>query len=269
MGDAPRPGGWRQDPRRRAQALARWALRDDAPDRAHGVPQGSPRRREEAPRGPGRRQRPHQQRLDTRRAARRPRHREGDGQVDRTRARDGVVQEPRVHERPARIVAAEVGEGRPGRRAVEAGRPEGHLQPQAPEPGAQAARRAGGQGMTSTQTAAVPRVEEPIRLRGASKVYGHTGDAVPALDAISLDVAPGEFVCLLGASGCGKSTLLNLVAGLDRPSAGSGDTGTNRTTVMFQEAALFPWLTARGDGELPPKNRKGPRAARHPQAGEL
>ena len=44
-----------------------------------------------------------------------------------------------------------------------------------------------------------------------------------ALDRVSLDVAPGEFVCLLGASGCGKSTLLNLVAGLDRPTAGTVD----------------------------------------------
>ena len=47
-----------------------------------------------------------------------------------------------------------------------------------------------------------------------------------ALDRVSLDVAAGEFVCLLGASGCGKSTLLNIVAGLDRPTAGTVEVAT-------------------------------------------
>ena len=56
-----------------------------------------------------------------------------------------------------------------------------------------------------------------ISLDAVSKVFGHTGDATHALDRVSLDVARGEFVCLIGASGCGKSTLLNLVAGLDQP----------------------------------------------------
>ena len=73
---------------------------------------------------------------------------------------------------------------------------------------------------------------------------------VLALDRVSLDVAPGEFVCLLGASGCGKSTLLNLVAGLDQPTSGDVDVRANRTALMFQEAALFPWLTVRGNVEL-------------------
>ncbi len=72
---------------------------------------------------------------------------------------------------------------------------------------------------------------------------------MPALDQVSLNVGAGEFVCILGASGCGKSTLLNLVAGLDRPTAGTVDVD-GRTTLMFQEAALFPWLTARGNVEL-------------------
>jgi NitT/TauT family transport system ATP-binding protein len=57
-------------------------------------------------------------------------------------------------------------------------------------------------------------------------------------------------VCLLGASGCGKSTLLNIVAGLDRPTSGQVRVRANRTGLMFQEAALFPWLTARGNVEL-------------------
>jgi NitT/TauT family transport system ATP-binding protein len=102
-----------------------------------------------------------------------------------------------------------------------------------------------------------------------SKVFGTEGNALHALDNISLDVAPGEFVCLLGASGCGKSTLLNIVAGLDRPTQGTVDTGTNHTTLMFQESALFPWLTARGNVELPLKIRKVARAERHRKAAEL
>lgn len=54
-------------------------------------------------------------------------------------------------------------------------------------------------------------------------------------------MAPGEFVCLVGASGCGKSTLLNLVAGLDRPSGGQiGIAGDASPGLMFQEPALFP-----------------------------
>jgi len=116
-------------------------------------------------------------------------------------------------------------------------------------------------------------VGEPTRsavlIDHVSKVYGTEGNSLHALDTITLDVAQGEFVCLLGASGCGKSTLLNLVAGLDRPTTGTIDTGTNRTGLMFQESALFPWLTARGNIELPLKIRKVPRAERHQKAAEL
>ena len=108
-----------------------------------------------------------------------------------------------------------------------------------------------------------------VILDRVSKVFGTEGSTLHALDNITLDVAPGEFVCLLGASGCGKSTLLNIVAGLDRPTAGTVSTGDNRTTLMFQESALFPWLTARGNVELPLKIRKIPRAERHRKAESL
>ncbi len=88
-----------------------------------------------------------------------------------------------------------------------------------------------------------------VRVAGVSKAYGDSRDAVLALDGIDLAVARGEFVCLLGASGCGKSTLLNLVAGLDRAGLGSVEVH-GRTGLMFQEAALFPWLTVHKNVEL-------------------
>ena len=123
------------------------------------------------------------------------------------------------------------------------------------------------------ESSTAPPVEDSTRsalvLDRVSKVYGTQGNSLHALDNITLDVKKGEFVCLLGASGCGKSTLLNVVAGLDHPSAGTIDTGDAHTTLMFQESALFPWLTARGNVELPLKIRKMPRAQRHKKADEL
>jgi NitT/TauT family transport system ATP-binding protein len=101
-------------------------------------------------------------------------------------------------------------------------------------------------------------------------VFGSGSHAVRALDGLTLDVAPGEFVCLVGASGCGKTTLLNIVAGLDHPSAGSVDVGGNKVALMFQEGALFPWLTARGNVELALKlSGHKDRKARTARAREL
>jgi NitT/TauT family transport system ATP-binding protein len=108
-----------------------------------------------------------------------------------------------------------------------------------------------------------------VSIDAVSKVFGDAARAVVALDRISLDVRPGEFVCLVGASGCGKSTLLNLVAGLDRPTSGSIDTGGLRTSLLFQEAALFPWLTAAANVELALRLRGVARGERRRRAAEL
>lgn len=93
-----------------------------------------------------------------------------------------------------------------------------------------------------------------LLVQNVSKVFHGASQTVTALQDINLQVAEGEFVCLLGTSGCGKSTLLNLIAGLEQPTTGSiyadGQpvTGPGRQRmVMFQEHALFPWLDVIGN----------------------
>jgi NitT/TauT family transport system ATP-binding protein len=112
-------------------------------------------------------------------------------------------------------------------------------------------------------------VDGSVRLTGVSKVFGRGSSAVRALDQVSLEVAPGEFTCLIGASGCGKSTLLSLVAGLEQPTSGEVSTSGERVAFMFQEPALFPWLTAAGNVELALRVRGVGKAERRQRTGEL
>jgi NitT/TauT family transport system ATP-binding protein len=113
------------------------------------------------------------------------------------------------------------------------------------------------------------RTEYAVRLSGVGKTFGQGRRAVTALDGVDLDVAPGEFVCLLGASGCGKTTVLNLVASLEKATAGEIELNTSRPAVMFQEAALMPWLTASRNVELPLRLAGVGRVERRARAGEL
>ena len=108
-----------------------------------------------------------------------------------------------------------------------------------------------------------------VHLAGVSKVFGRGASAVQALDQVSLDVAPGEFTCLIGASGCGKSTLLSLVAGLEQPTAGQISVAAQQVALMFQEPALFPWLTAAGNVELALRARGAGKQERKQRAAEL
>lgn len=114
-------------------------------------------------------------------------------------------------------------------------------------------RRAGRQRSSASEEL---RVIAPSKLaiENVSKSFQSASGTVLALDRVSLTVAEGEFICLVGASGCGKTTLLNIIAGLAKPDSGAvladgkpvGRPGRERL-VMFQEPALFPWLNVFGN----------------------
>ncbi|GAA2095038.1 ABC transporter ATP-binding protein [Kitasatospora saccharophila] len=114
-----------------------------------------------------------------------------------------------------------------------------------------------------------PDGDTAVRISHVHKTFGRPGTAAPVLEDISLTVAPGEFVTLLGASGCGKSTLLNLVAGLDKPTSGSIEVPGGRPALMFQDHALFPWLTAGKNIELALRLAGVPKEERRPEAERL
>src|SRR3990167_5935517 len=88
-----------------------------------------------------------------------------------------------------------------------------------------------------------------ISVESITKEFSTPQGKVLALDHISIEIKSGEFVCFVGPSGCGKTTLLNMIAGLDKATQGvikqNGKEithpGSDRV-VIFQEAALFPWL---------------------------
>jgi NitT/TauT family transport system ATP-binding protein len=103
---------------------------------------------------------------------------------------------------------------------------------------------------------ALPQYNTPlVAATGVTKRFGRGAQGVLALAETSFTVHPGEFVCLLGPSGCGKSTLLSLIAGLDRPSGGALSVAEAQPALMFQDAALFPWLTVAGNVEFPLRMR--------------
>lgn len=91
----------------------------------------------------------------------------------------------------------------------------------------------------------------------------------PVLEAINLDVKPGEFISIVGASGCGKSTLLRLIVGLDAEYRGDIRLDGERVAttsldrgIVFQDHRLFPWMTLGQNIELALLNTDTPKARR-------
>jgi len=115
-----------------------------------------------------------------------------------------------------------------------------------------------------------------LRLDNVSLHYGRARSSTPVLDRISLDIAPGDFVAVLGLSGSGKSSLLNVAAGFLAPTAGRVSIdGIVRTgpsadrAVVFQDDALFAWLNVRNNVALPLQLRGLDASVRHRRADEL
>jgi NitT/TauT family transport system ATP-binding protein len=109
-----------------------------------------------------------------------------------------------------------------------------------------------------------------IEVAHLSHVYAGADGGVPALEDISMSVGVGRFVVIVGPSGCGKTSLLMMLAGLRAQSEGTilcygrpiPDPDPKRVGVIFQEASLFPWLTALDNIEFPLSLRGAPREER-------
>jgi NitT/TauT family transport system ATP-binding protein/sulfonate transport system ATP-binding protein len=110
------------------------------------------------------------------------------------------------------------------------------------------------------------RSAKPIlSINGLSKRFSIGSQTVEALRDVNLTIAKGEFVCLIGASGCGKSTLLRIIAGFETATSGTAEMygapiagpGPERGMV-FQDFALFPWLTVKQNIAFGPRQNGMP-----------
>ena len=122
--------------------------------------------------------------------------------------------------------------------------------------------------LPSTVQSAIPPAGNPsIRIQDVTRHYTMGDAVIRAVDGVSLEVAPGDFVALLGSSGSGKSSLLNLIAGLDRPTGGSivvqgsdlarlsrlelAQYRLRTVGMVFQSFNLIPSMTVHENVELP------------------
>ena len=111
-----------------------------------------------------------------------------------------------------------------------------------------------------------------VRIDHVTKIFpGHSARDAPvlALDDVSLDIADREFCSVIGHSGCGKTTLLNMLAGFERPTAGTivvdgtpVGAPTWKRSMVFQDYALFPWLTVEQNISFGLEMKKVPLAER-------
>jgi NitT/TauT family transport system ATP-binding protein len=116
----------------------------------------------------------------------------------------------------------------------------------------------------------MPDIRRPpvpqIAIRGVTKRFVVGDGEVEALGRIDLTIDEAQFVCLIGASGCGKSTLLRIVAGFEEPTAGDVAVAGKPITgpgsdrgMVFQDYALFPWMTVKQNIGFGPRQRELPR----------
>lgn len=120
-------------------------------------------------------------------------------------------------------------------------------------------------------------MEAAVEVEGLSHVYSGVNGDVPALEDISMRVAPGRFTVIVGPSGCGKTSLLMMMAGLRTQSTGRlfchgrpiPVPDPKRVGVVFQEASLYPWLTALENVEFPLSLRGDPEAERRRRARDM
>jgi NitT/TauT family transport system ATP-binding protein len=116
-----------------------------------------------------------------------------------------------------------------------------------------------------------------IRVAELSHTYAGREGEVPALIDIAMTVDAGRFVVIVGPSGCGKTSLLMMMAGLRHQTSGALDVqgkpmtapDPDRVGVVFQEASLFPWLTALDNIGFPLDLRGTPRTDRNARATEM
>jgi len=111
-----------------------------------------------------------------------------------------------------------------------------------------------------------------LTIRNLSAVFQNDNGGLRALDDVSFNVRPREFVCVLGPSGSGKTTLLRILAGLIPPTSGSftfGRGGQPSIGMVFQQATLMPWRTVTENIKLPLEVNKMDEASARKKANEM